>query len=271
MTISSKTGNPSKMSSPFQFGHFDIRGLIIPIFLIAAWQYTSTLGASQAYAFVPLQQVGHAFLRLMQNGELWVNTLGSLQRTFLGLGIGSLAGLLLGTLLALSRTLNAIVSPLFHSLRQVPLLGLTPLIGLWLGSGETAKVFIISLAAFYPLVINTFEGLKNNESKYHELATLYGFSLWQNFWKIRLPQAVPNILTGLMLAVPFTWITAIGSELLFNAGAGLGNLMMQAEVGAQMDVILICALVVTISGIIMTAAIRKLSQRLLKWRPDNQR
>ncbi len=249
---------------------FDIRGLLIPALLIAAWQYASTLGASQAYAFVPLQQVWHALLHLLENGELWLNTLGSLQRTLSGLLIGSVSGLLLGTLLALSKTLNAIVSPLFHSLRQVPLLGLTPLIGLWLGNGESAKVFIISLAAFYPLVINTFEGLKNNEAKYQELGFLYHFSLWKSFWKIRLPQAMPHILTGMMLAVPFAWITTIGSELLFNAGAGLGNLMMQAEVGAQMDIILICAVVVTLSGIVMTYAVRKLSSYLLKWRPSNQ-
>lgn len=249
---------------------FDIRGLLLPTLLIAGWQYASTLGASQAYAFVPLQQVWHALLHLLENSELWLNTLGSLQRTLGGLLIGGISGLLLGTLLALSKTLNAIVSPLFHSLRQVPLLGLTPLIGLWLGNGETAKVFIISLAAFYPLVINTFEGLKNNDAKYQELAFLYHFSVWKSFWKIRLPQAMPHILTGMMLAVPFAWITAIGSELLFNAGAGLGNLMMQAEVGAQMDVILICAIVVTLSGIAMTYAVRRLSSYLLKWRPANQ-
>lgn len=249
---------------------FDPRGLLIPIILIIAWQYASTRGASQAYAFVPLQQVGQAMVQLIHNHELWLNTVGSLKRTFSGLLFGSVAGLLLGASLALSRVLNAIVSPLFHSLRQVPLLGLTPLIGLWLGSGEVAKIFIISLAAFYPLVINTFEGLNQSDSKYQELATLYHFSTWRNFWKIRLPQAMPHILTGLMLAVPFTWITTIGSELLFNAGAGLGNLMMQAEVGAQMDIILICALVVTLSGILMTAAVRQLSKTLLRWRPDNQ-
>lgn len=249
---------------------FDFRGFIIPILLIIAWQYASTQGASQAYAFVPLQQVASAFIQLIHNNELWLNTIGSLKRTFLGLFLGTLAGLILGASLALSKTLNAIISPLFHSLRQVPLLGLTPLIGLWLGSGEVAKIFIISLAAFYPLVINTFEGISKTEIKYQELAILYGFSTLAGFWKIRLPQALPNILTGLMLAVPFTWITTIGSELLFNAGAGLGNLMMQAEVGAQMDIILICALVVTVSGILMTAAVRQLNKVLLRWRPDNQ-
>ena len=95
---------------------------------------------------------------------------------------------------------------------------------------------------------------------------MYQFSFWREFKRIRLPQALPHILTGLNLAVPFTWITTTASELLFNAGAGLGNLMMKAEINAEMDILLVCAMTVTMSGILMTTSIHFISKRLLQWR-----
>lgn len=251
------------------FNFKSAKGWLIPIILILLWQYNSGHSASHAYAFVPLQQVWEAFVTLLNSGELWYNTWGSLKKALLGFALGSCAGITLGALLAYSKWLNAFISPLFNAIRQVPLLGLTPLIALWLGNGEPAKVFIIALASFYPLVINTYQGLTQHDAKYHELALIYQFSTWREFRQIRLPQALPYMLTGINLAVPFTWITTTASELLFNAGAGLGNLMMKAEVNAEMDILLVCAMTVTILGVLMTGCIRLASKHLLKWRPEN--
>ena len=240
---------------------------LIPAILIGFWQYSSTQNAGHAYAFVPLQHVYQAFISLLESGELLVNTWGSLKKALLGFAFGGTAGLVLGALLAYSRTINALISPVFNAIRQVPLLGLTPLIALWLGNGESAKIFIISLASFYPLAINTYQGLSHHDTKYSELASIYQFSVLREFRRIRLPQAVPFILTGINLAVPFTWITTTASELLFNAGAGLGGVMMKAEANAAMDILLVCALTVTLLGITMTALVRAFSKYLLRWRP----
>nr|WP_228146046.1 ABC transporter permease [Acinetobacter sp. ANC 4558] len=242
-----------------------LQGLILPIGILLLWQYSSSFSPTYAYAFVPLQNIYYAFIQLIESGELWLNTLGSIKRAGVGLILGSFTGILLGTLLAYSKLLNAIVSPLFNSIRQVPLLGLTPLIALWFGNGEQAKVFIIALASFFPLVINTFQGLSHFEPKYNELAQIYRLSKWRTFCKIRLPQALPSIITGLNLAVPFTWITTTASELFFNAGAGLGNLMMKAEVNTEMAILLTCAITVTVIGILMTITIKLVSKKLFKW------
>jgi len=99
------------------------------------------------------------------------------------------------------------------------------------------------------------------------LDSIYQCSTWREFRRIRLPQAIPYILTGINLAVPFTWITTTASELLFNAGSGLGGVMMKAEANAAMDILLVCALTVTLLGIGMTTLVRTLSKYLLRWRP----
>lgn len=242
------------------------RGLLLPIALIALWQYTSGLSATHAYAFVPLQEVGHTLAVLIESGELWINFAGSLERTAIGLLLGVMAGVGLGLLMYYSRLVLLLVNPIYNAIRQVPLLGLTPLIGLWLGNGDEAKIFIIALAAFYPMVLNTYEGLRNVDKRFREVGHVYHFNRWQQFHLVLWPAALPSIVTGLLLAIPFAWITCIGSELLFNAGAGLGNLMMTAEASARMDIILICALVVTLLGVAMNYAVMRLGNYLLRWR-----
>jgi len=240
-----------------------LKGWLVPVLLLAVWQYMAGLSQAHAHAFVPLQQVVEAARQLILSGELWLNLLGSLQRTSTGLVIGSLAGLALGILLAFSRIALTLVSPLFHSIRQVPLLGLTPLIALWMGNGEPAKIFLVSLAAFYPLVLNTYEGLRNVDPQYQELGRILGFNRLLLFRRVLLPAALPSIFTGLQQAVPFAWITALGSELLFNAGTGLGSLMMTAEVGARMDIIIVCAVTVTLLGMLMSYLVGALANRVL--------
>lgn len=242
------------------------RGLLLPLAIVVLWQFASGLGASYAYAFVPLQDVGHTLIALIESGELWINFYGSLQRTGLGLLLGITVGIGLGLLMYYSRVALLLINPLYNAIRQVPLLGLTPLIGLWLGNGDEAKVFIIALAAFYPMVLNTYEALRNLDNRYREVGRIYHFNRWQQFRWVLWPAALPGIVTGLLLAIPFAWITCIGSELLFNAGAGLGNLMMTAEASARMDIILICALVVTLLGVVMNYTVMRLGNYFLRWR-----
>src|SRR5690606_32289773 len=107
--------------------------------------------------FVPLQTIGAALVELIDNGELLLSIGASLQRTCIGLLLGVLAGITLGAAMALSTVTNRLFSPLYHILRQVPILGLIPLIALWFGSGEGSKVLLIGLAAFYPMTLSTFE------------------------------------------------------------------------------------------------------------------
>lgn len=244
-----------------------LRGWLLPAVLLGLWEYTSHRDAVHAYAFVPLEQVLAALREELASGELLRNLAGSLERTSLGLTIGVTIGIAVGALMALSRIALLLINPIYQSIRQVPLLGLTPLIGLWMGDGETAKVFIIALASFYPLVLNTYEGLSHVDSRYREVGHVYGFGRIQLFRRVLLPASLPSVFAGLQQAVPLAWIAAIGGELLFNVGAGLGSLMMQAETGARMDVIVLCTATIAALGIGMSYLFSLLSARALRWRP----
>lgn len=244
---------------------FNWRGWVLPLLLIGLWEYTSHRDATHAYAFAPLETVWAALREVLGNGELWENLRGSLLRTSTGLALGVLAGVAVGVLMAFSRVALTLINPLYQSLRQVPLLGLTPLISLWLGNGEGAKLFVIALAAFYPMVLNTYEGLHQVDGRYREVGRVYGFGRWALLRRVYLPAALPSLLTGLQQAVPFAWISAVGAELLLNAGAGLGNLMMTAEMGARMDLLIVCTVAVSLLGIGMSYLVGLLARYSSRW------
>ncbi|WP_426808808.1 ABC transporter permease [Pseudomonas sp. WOUb67] len=244
----------------------DLRSLVLPLLLLGAWEYASRQGAAGAYAFVPLAQVGTALAELLGSGELLVNLWASLLRTCSGLAIGIVGGVGLGALMALSSPANRLIAPLFHALRQVPMLGWIPLIALWLGNGEGAKLLIVSLAALYPMVLNTFESLRQVAGQHREVARVLMLSRWQQLWLILLPAALPGIAAGVLQALAFAWVTSVGSELFLSAGAGLGSLMMNAEAAARMEIIVVCVLCIGLSGYLMSWLCNLLTRRLLRWR-----
>ena len=246
----------------------DTRGVVLPLLLVGAWEYASRQGAADAYAFVPLAQVGAALSELLGSGELLVNLWASLVRTCIGLAIGVVAGIGLGAMMALSATANRLIAPLFHALRQVPMLGWIPLIALWFGNGEGSKLLIVSLAALYPMVLNTFESLRQVEGPYREAARVLMLTGWQQLRLVLLPSALPGIATGVLQALAFAWVTSVGSELFLSSGAGLGSLMMTAEAAARMEVIVVCVLCIGLCGYMMTWLCTLLSRRLLRWRPN---
>ncbi|KAF1030420.1 MAG: putative aliphatic sulfonates transport permease protein SsuC [Pseudomonas sp.] len=242
------------------------RGLLLPLLLLLAWEYASRQDAAGAYAFVPLSAIVTALLEMLGNGELLVNLAASLARTCGGLVLGIVCGVTLGMLMALCGVANRLIGPLFHSIRQVPMLGWIPLIAMWFGNGEFSKVLIVSLAAFYPMVLNTYQGFSQVERRYREVGQVLVLSRTQKLRYVLLPAALPSLFTGVLQALAFAWVTTIGSELFLSSGAGLGNLMMNAEAGSHMEVIVLCVLGIGLLGYLMNLLVIRLSHHVLRWR-----
>lgn len=243
-----------------------LQGAALPVLLLLVWELLSRQGAAYAYAFVPVADMWRSLLELLDSGELLANLSATLQTAVVGLIVGGSLGLTVGGLMGASRTIDRLIGPLYHTVRQVPLLGWIPLIGLWFGNGLLSKVLIVSLAAFYPMVLNTFEGIRNVEKQHVEVAHVYKFSRWQLFAHVLLPGALPSIMTGLMHALAFVWISTVGSELLFAAGPGLGGLMQTAQAASRMDVVVLCVASIGITGLVMNYGFSRISRHLLRWR-----
>ena len=223
-----------------------LRGWLLPALLLLAWQWASGRGAGAAYVFAPLAQLWQGLGELLANGTLALHVGASLQRTMTGLVAGGLLGIATGTLMAQSRVAERLIGPLFHTIRQVPLLGLVPLIALWAGSGEFAKLLIIGIAAFYPTVVNTFEGMRQVDLRYREVGAMLTLTRRQMFRRVLLPAALPAIITGVTHAQAFAWLACLGGELLFAAAPGIGSLLQTSEQAGRMDAVLLSVLVIAL-------------------------
>ena len=124
----------------------------------------------------------------------------------------------------------------------------------------------MSLAAFYPIVLNTFEGMRGVEKKYIEVSSVLKFNRFQLFINVLLPAAMPSILTGVMHALAFAWISTVGTELLFSTGPGLGGLMQIAQEASRMDIVIIAVASIGLTGLLMNTGLSRISQYLLRWR-----
>jgi sulfonate transport system permease protein len=243
-----------------------LRGLVLPIAALAAWNIVAHRGDVHSYVFVPLEQVGASLAESLANGDLFNSWSASVLRTGSGFFIGAVLGISLGAIMAVSRLADALINPVYQAIRQVPLLGFIPLISLWFGNGESSKLLIIALAAFYPTVLNTYEGLKNADPRHLAVGRIFLADRWQTLRFITLPGAMPSIFTGLMQAVAFAWLSSVGSELFFNPGPGLGNLMLNGQAAFRMDVVVLCVLFIGVTGFLSTQLVTLVSRRVLRWR-----
>lgn len=243
-----------------------LRGLVLPLLLLALWQYLSTLGPNYAYAFIPLQDIARSLRELLASGELLLHIGASLGTALKSLAIGSAAGLVLGVAMASSRIIDASIGPIYHLLRQIPILGLIPLIALWFGNTEFSKILVVSLATFEVMALNTYEGLRHVEVRYVEVGHALTFRRSQLFARVLLPMALPSIFTGLMHAVAFAWLATVGVELLFTVGPGLSVIMERAQQAQRMDTVIICIVFIGLLGLAMNHCCVLLSRRLLRWR-----
>lgn len=162
------------------------------------------------------------------SGELWQHVKVSAGRALLGLLIGGGLGLLLGLLNGSSRFASTLLDTTLQMIRNIPALALIPLVILWFGIDETAKLFLVAVGVFFPIYINTYHGIRSVDPQLIEMGKSYGLSRWQLYKEIILPGAMPSILVGLRFALGLVWVLLIVAETI-SAQAGIGYMTMNAR------------------------------------------
>lgn len=242
-------------------------GLVAPVLLLIWWQWFASSGGASAVALAPLGSVGGAFLELVDNGTLLGDITSTLWRAFSGFVIGAGLGVATGTAMAVWPPLNRVLGPLLHALRQVPMIGWLPLIGLWFGTGEGSELIVVCLGAFFPAMLNTHSGISNVEQRYIDVGEIFRFTTVQRFQRILLPAAAPMIITGLTQSLAFAWIATIASEILMGAGGGLGVTLQLAQIQQRLDVILVVVAITAALGFAINQIISRVRREVLRWQP----
>lgn len=238
---------------------------VLPAVLLALWQVLLTIGVFKPYQLPPPLTVVETMVRLLASGELQAHAAATAGRVLSGFALGSLAALLLGTVVGLSRAVDRLVDPTFQALRTVPTLAWAPLLLLWFGIDEPPKVTLVAIGAFFPVYLNLVAGVRGVDRKLVEVGRIYSLS-WQAIARrIILPASLPSLLTGLRLGLSQAWLFVVVAELI-AATRGLGFLLTDSQNLSRVDLMLVAMLALAALGKVSDSALRALEGRLLAWR-----
>lgn len=234
--------------------------------LLALWQVVAWLGLVNPKFLPAPGEVAATFVELLRAGTWQRELLRSCWREVQGVVLGIVAGLLLGIAMGLSRMVEKLFGPLYHAMRQVPLLGWIPLIILWCGIAETSKVVFIAIGAFYPMVLNTFEGIRGVPHDYIEVARVFEYSRFAMLRRFILPAALPNIMTGVRMSLGISWMLVVGAEIFTRTDGGIGDMMWNGREQFRMDIVFVGIVTVGLVGSLINEMVRIAESRLVIWR-----
>lgn len=241
------------------------RGWVLPVLALVLWWLAARFDLVNSALLVSPVKVATTAWEQISSGRLARALSASLAREVTGFVIGTTAGLVLGCLLGLSRSFNRLVGPSFNTFKQISLFAWIPLISVWFGLGDVAKVVFLSLAALVPVVVNTCDGIRTTPPSLLEVARVFGFTRWQTISQVILPAALPAIFTGIYLALIYSWLATIGAEYLLVAGVGIGNTLVEGSEHFRMDLVLFGMVVIGGVGWALNASARVLERRLMRW------
>jgi sulfonate transport system permease protein len=210
-----------------------------------------------------------AGIQLAKTGELFRHIGVSTWRAFLGFVVGGGIGLVLGLLNGIFPVAEKLLDTSVQMIRNIPHLALIPLVILWFGIGEEAKLFLVSLGVMFPIYLNTFHGIRTVDPGLIEMGKVYGLRPVSLFWQIILPGALPSILVGVRYALGIMWITLIVAETI-AADSGIGYMAMNAREFMQTDVVVLSILMYALLGKLADTSARVLEEKWLSWNPNYQ-
>jgi NitT/TauT family transport system permease protein len=257
------------------------RALVVPLLFLAAWEGISRAGwvspivlpaPSQvllrwiAYArpLEPYDPAQGSWLAWAFSGELPQDAATSLLRVAGGFALGAGLALPLGLLMGAKPIVYELFNPLVQLLRPIPPIAFIPLAILWFGLGNPPAFFLISLGAFFPVLMNTIAGVRNVDEIYVRAARNLGASEWTLFRRIMIPAAMPYILTGMRVGVGVAFIVVIVAEMI-AVNTGLGYRILEAREYFWSDKVIAGMISIGLAGLGIDLGMNRLNAWLLRW------
>ncbi|OUM08576.1 ABC transporter permease [Pseudomonas syringae] len=241
-----------------------LKGLVVPALIIVVLEIVVRIGWLPSYQ-MPAPSDIVLTLRDLADGALWKHVSASLLRVLSGFFIGASLALVFAAWVGLSREAEAYLEPTFAGLRSIPSLAWVPLLLLWLGIGETSKVVLIAIGAFFPVYLNGVAAIRGIDRKLVEVGQMYGFSRYRLTRRILLPAALPGLFTGLRSGMSLAWMFLVAAELI-AATKGLGYLLSDGRETSRPDIVLAAIIVLATLGKLSDGVLAGLEKRCLAWR-----
>ncbi len=239
---------------------------LVPLTVLLMWQAAAQTGLLREQIMPAPTAVAGAFWRIARSGELARDIGVSAWRAFAGFAIGGGFGFALGMINGLSGLSETLTDSTLQMVRNIPHLALIPLVILWFGIGEEAKLFLVALGVFFPLYVNTLHGVRSVDRQLLEMARAHGMTRQAIFRRVVFPGALPSIFVGLRYGLGIMWLTLIVAETI-SASSGIGFMAMNAREFMMTDVVVVSILIYAALGKLADAVARLLERTCLSWNP----
>jgi ABC-type nitrate/sulfonate/bicarbonate transport system permease component len=234
--------------------------VLLGLWELAAWHFNNSLiMPTPASAFSALAKAAHDPGVLTDLGI-------TLRRVGTGFGCALLIGLALGYLMGSSRAALRLLDPLLNSLRQIPIMAWVPLTIVWFGLGDGPTVFLITVSALFPILLNTIDGVQGISPDYYNAARSMGAGRLSIFAHVIVPGSLSHILTGARIGMGSGWMSVICAEFIATS-AGFGHAMVRAQVMMETDVLMALMIMGAVVGFAIDRGMLLLSRAVIKWKP----
>jgi ABC-type nitrate/sulfonate/bicarbonate transport system permease component len=237
--------------------------LLILIGFVVFWEVAVRIADTPRWMLPPPSAILESFRT--EYRLLLQHTRVTLIEVMLGFGLALLAGLATGIAIDASRILKRSIYPLIIASQTIPMVALAPLMLIWFGYGLTPKILITALIGFFPIAVNTVDGLRSTDREVLALLRSMGASRWMRFRIARIPAALPLIFSGARVAITFCVIGAVFGELV-GASEGLGYLMQRAASQFQTARVFAAIFILAMMGIVLFSLVTLLERLVLPWR-----
>ncbi len=245
-----------------------IPAVLILLGLVALWQLVVTLNDIPHWKLPAPSAIGEELWssRGLLLGHTWV----TLKEVLLGFAIALVIGVVLAGLISLSRTLERVIYPSVIASQTIPIIVIAPLLLIWLGYGMQHKVIVVALISFFPIVVNTVDGLKSADPDVINLLRTLGANRWQVFTKVQVPNSLPFMFSGIKIAITVSVIGAVIGEWV-GSSEGLGYLAIRSKSQFLSERVYATVVILSVMGIGLFLITGLLERVLLPWYYNQRR
>jgi NitT/TauT family transport system permease protein/sulfonate transport system permease protein len=240
-------------------------GFLLILAILLVWQVATSLGWVDAVALPPISRIFEAWGQRIVSGELPQELWPSLVRVFVGFGLATVVGILLGVLMATIPFFYRLLSPLSELVRPVPSSAYIPAAILFLGIGNEMKIFVVFLTCLFPVLLNTYSGVRGVDPVLIDTGRTFGASRMIMLSRIVLPAALASILTGMRISLGLALVVVVVAEMIAGTN-GIGYFILQMQRIFQVPDMFAAIFTLGVVGYLLNLGFLRIERHLLRWR-----
>jgi ABC-type nitrate/sulfonate/bicarbonate transport system permease component len=241
-----------------------LSGVVLILFLLACWEIIVRSGIAKSLSFPSITEIFLSWGQLIFSGVIFEQLGASLYRMFIGYLIASVCGIFVGLMMGYFRYIDHLLEPLVELLRPIPTPAYIPVAILLLGLGTEMKVFLIAAATFFPVLLNTYSGVKHVDPVQIDTGRTFGLNSFDILRRIVLPSAIPHVFTGLRISLGIGLIMVVISEMV-AANSGIGYFILQAQRTFEVSQMYAGIFTLGIVGYLLNFIFIRIEKKIVHW------